>query len=69
MDILQNLLPQILKIIHLNFNNIWFQHDGAPAHFEENIRLYQDQIFPTGGLDGLLNLNPWSFSFGVIRNA
>lgn len=39
------IIPQ-LEIIYPNRRNIWFQQDGAPAHFGLEVRQFLDQMFP-----------------------
>lgn len=41
----QNVVPT-LQAIYPNNNNLWFQHDGAPAHFGVVVRNYLNNVFP-----------------------
>lgn len=44
---LQQVLPDLLQHVPANVRRImWFQHDGAPAHFSRNVRNYLDTAFP-----------------------
>lgn len=44
---LQHVLPELLENVPLNIRaNMWFQHDGAPAHFSLRVRQYLDERFP-----------------------
>ena len=44
---LQEILPALLDDLPLNLRqNLWFQLDGAPAHFAINVRNYLHQVFP-----------------------
>lgn len=39
LDFLQNVLPNLLDGINLNVRrNLWFLHDGCPAHFSRDVR-------------------------------
>lgn len=40
---LQNILPDLLEDVSLNIRqNLWFLHDGCPAHFSRNVRDFLD---------------------------
>lgn len=44
---LQEVLPQLLEDIPLAVRgNMWFMHDGCPAHFSRAVRDYLDTAFP-----------------------
>lgn len=44
---LQHVLPELLEDVPLDIRaNMWFQHDGAPAHFALPVRHYLNEIFP-----------------------
>lgn len=68
------IIPQ-LEIIYPNRRNIWFQQDGAPAHFGLEVRQFLDQMFPhqwigrRGEIEwparSLISLH-WIFICGVI---
>lgn len=46
-NMLQNeILPAIREIAGDNFENIWFQQDGAAPHFGLNVREYLNTVFP-----------------------
>lgn len=40
------IVPTLRNLFGVNFNQLWFQQDGAPAHFGVNVRRYLDAIFP-----------------------
>lgn len=43
---LRDILPELLENVALEDRlNMWFQHDGAPAHFGQNVRDYLDATF------------------------
>lgn len=43
---LQDVLPELLEVIPLNIRqNMWFQHDGAPAHFAGEVRDHLHEVF------------------------
>lgn len=45
-DMLRNeIVPAIRQIAGQNFEAIWFQQDGAPAHYGINVRNYLNEIF------------------------
>lgn len=47
LDFLQNILPELLADVPQHIRNrMWFQQDGAPAHFSRNVRNHLDQTFP-----------------------
>jgi hypothetical protein len=42
---LQETLPELLEVVCLeDRREIWFQHDGAPAHFTNVVREYWQQM-------------------------
>lgn len=44
---LQEELPALLEEIPLHLRqNLWFMHDGAPAHFSINVRRHLDTVYP-----------------------
>ncbi|KAJ4432160.1 hypothetical protein ANN_20776 [Periplaneta americana] len=44
---LRDVLPELLENIPLNIRErIWFQHDGAPAHFNHRVRNHLNATFP-----------------------
>lgn len=43
------ILPAILRVCEdqdINFNNLWYQQDGAPPHYHRDARHYLNEIFP-----------------------
>lgn len=41
LNFLRETLNEILEDVRLNIRqNMWYQHDGAPAHFDTNVRRY-----------------------------
>jgi hypothetical protein len=47
---LQEILPELLEVVPLEVRReMWFQHDGAPAHFTNVVREYLDEAF--GNMD------------------
>jgi hypothetical protein len=43
---LQENLPELLEVVPLEVRHeIWFQHDGVPAHCTEVVREYLDETF------------------------
>ena len=46
LDFLQNSLPQLLEEVPLNVRrDLWFMHDGAPAHFSLRVRQHLNETF------------------------
>lgn len=46
-DMLRNeIVPAIQAIVGENFNQTWFQQDGAAAHYARNVRNYLNVVFP-----------------------
>ena len=44
---LQEVLPQLLENVPLNIRRLmWYQHDGAPAHYYRGARQVLDETFP-----------------------
>jgi hypothetical protein len=42
----QETLPELLEVVPLKVHHeMWFQHDGTPAHFNNVIREYLDETF------------------------
>jgi len=39
------IIPAIRAITGENFENTWFQQDGAPAHYGRDVRAYLDAVF------------------------
>ena len=60
---LEDVLPRLLEDVPLDIHRtIWYQHDGAPAHYHANARQLLDEVFsnrwigrkgPSRGLLGL----------------
>lgn len=47
LDLLRDhIVPSILNIAGDNFDTLWFQQDGAPAHFGIQVRHFLDATFP-----------------------
>lgn len=47
LDFLENELPVMLENVDLATRAVmWFQHDGAPVHFQRNVRRYLDNWLP-----------------------
>ncbi|XP_020295795.1 uncharacterized protein LOC109860838 [Pseudomyrmex gracilis] len=47
LTLLQNgIVPAIQQLFGEEFDNVWFQQDGAPAHFGLQVRAFFDHIFP-----------------------
>jgi hypothetical protein len=43
---LKETLPELLEVVPLEVRReMWFQHDGAPAHFTNVVRQYLDENF------------------------
>lgn len=45
---LQEVLPQLLDDAHISAatrSSMWFQHDGAPSHYEIGVRLHLDVVY------------------------
>ncbi|PNF41896.1 hypothetical protein B7P43_G15539, partial [Cryptotermes secundus] len=60
---LQETLPELLKAVPLEVHReMWFQHDGAPAHCTEVVREYLDETFGNRwiGRGGLITWPPRS---------
>lgn len=44
---LERVLPDLMVgVPAATRRNIWFQHDGAPAHFQNSVRQYLDRTYP-----------------------
>ncbi|GBM45707.1 hypothetical protein AVEN_14150-1 [Araneus ventricosus] len=44
----KQVLPSLLQAVPLPIQrNIWFMHDGAPAHFSSTVRKFLNAAFPT----------------------
>ncbi|XP_025267674.1 uncharacterized protein LOC112639065 [Camponotus floridanus] len=41
----RDIVPAIQRVGD-NFNEIWFQQDGAPAHYGRGVREYLNEVFP-----------------------
>lgn len=49
---LEEVLPELLQEVPIGVRNqMWFQHDGAPAHFSMEVRNYLDATFGDGHHD------------------
>ena len=47
LQFLEEALPELLEDLPLALRQrMWYQHDGAPAHFTANVRNYLDRHFP-----------------------
>lgn len=79
-NFLENTLPNLIEDIPLKvLRNMWFMHDGAPAHFSKVSREYLDRRFAGRwlGRSGPINwparspdLNPLDFFFwGFLKEA
>lgn len=45
-NFLENILPDLLDVVPLNARqNLWFQHDGCPAHFSRIVRDHLDTTY------------------------
>jgi hypothetical protein len=43
---LQEALPELLEVVPVEVRReMWFQHDGAPAHCTNVVREYSDETF------------------------
>lgn len=46
LNFLEHVLPTLLENIPLNLRlSLWFMHDGAPAHYGQNVRNYLNNCF------------------------
>ena len=44
---IRDILPEMLEDVPLQVSQrLWFQHDGAPAHFALDVREYLNNVFP-----------------------
>ena len=44
---IRDILPEMLENVPLQVRQrLWFQHDGAPAHFALDVREYLNNVFP-----------------------
>lgn len=58
LNFLQQVLPNLLRNVpEQTRHRMWFQQDGAPAHFSRDVRAHLDAIFP----------NQWIGRSGPIR--
>lgn len=72
-------LPAIRNLVGDDFNNVWFQQDGAPPHFAINVRQFLNHTFPGRwiGRRGALEWPPRSpdlnlldyFFWGHLKNS
>lgn len=47
LDMLRQVVPELLREVPENYlHNLHYQHDGAPAHFQHQVRDYLDEQFP-----------------------
>lgn len=45
-EMLRNqIVPAIREIVGDNFENTWYQQDGAAAHYGRDVRIYLDEVF------------------------
>lgn len=59
LQFLRHDLPPLLDDVSLETRlNLWYQHDGCPAHFSANVRDYLDNQFPNRWI-GRGSLFPW----------
>lgn len=59
LNFLINDLPALLEDIPLQVRrDLWFQHDGCPAHFSQGVRNFLDQTYPNRWI-GRGSLFPW----------
>ena len=50
LEFLQNTLPLLMEEIPLAIRReMWFQHDGAPAHFSLQLRAYLNRVYREKG--------------------
>lgn len=78
LDFLQNQLPNLLEDVPLNiYRDMWYQHDGCPAHYARSVRAYLDEEYPGRwiGRSGTISwparspdLNPLDFFYwGAVK--
>ncbi|GBM48764.1 hypothetical protein AVEN_24952-1 [Araneus ventricosus] len=70
---LEQVLPSLLQVVPLPIQrNMWFMHDGAPAHFSSTVRYFLNATYPARwiGCGGPVawhprspDLNPLDFFF------
>lgn len=59
LEFLNTDLPLLLEEVSIADRlNMWYQHDGCPAHFAQNVRNYLDDAFPDKWI-GRGSLFPW----------
>lgn len=42
----ENVVPALREMYPDTFHEMWFQQDGAPAHFARDVRNFLDEVFP-----------------------
>ena len=46
-NFIREILPEMLENVPLKVRQrLWFQHDGAPAHFDLDVREYLNNVYP-----------------------
>lgn len=46
LELLQNRVIPALNNLNFDLNKVWFQHDGAPAHYSRQVREFLNIAFP-----------------------
>lgn len=67
-EIIINRLPDMVREIGINIDEIWFQQDGAPPHWALAVRAQLNQFFPQRwiGRGGPINMPPRSPDLTVM---
>lgn len=59
LNFLRNILPVLLQNVNLQVRqDLWFQQDGAPAHYHRIVRNHLDLVLPNRWI-GRGSINPW----------
>lgn len=46
LNMLQNVIPDLMEDLPVAYlNNVYYQHDGCPAHYERNVRNHLNSVF------------------------
>lgn len=79
LDMLQNQIVPAVRNLPINFEEVWFQQDGCPAHNARNVNLFLQTTFPNRliSTQGTINWPPRSpdlspndfFLWGYVKNS
>jgi len=55
--LIEQIIPAIRNLFPNDFDRVWFQQDGTPAHFGLRIRMLLDELSRIDGLGGVEQLS------------